>query len=1066
MDQLTILRSDVTAAKRVRLKAGGQLKVDSGQFGSRFDVEQVAVECLESLYQQLCRLQSDPNKFVIRGALAEDRPTTGVKRTSRQNGTEPANFIACPRQWLMIDLDGIPLPEEWIDLENHTVDILDYVISLLPPEFSGAACAYQWSGSMGFKTGEIRLHLWFWLERAVSDQEAKAWLQNSPVDLLVFGAVQPHFTAAPVLDAGVEDPLIERLGLYHPPGCRAAVQPPADLPERALRPRFRLHRSASGTLDTQGIVRDPDTGLVIDGRERFMLLKSNDATCELLRGQKARKTAPGVREIADLTWRLFSHEADLTDGKWSYDNALSEAQRRHEELLSGSYSFTSRNEATVLLPASEPFTTLSTVDADTGKEQLNSALTDFFSQLHDKPRLALRITTGAGKTHATLSNLRDYLASSWGQTVEIYVPRHDLAEQYVEEINELGGFQAEVIHVGPRTGGSAGAMPILCERPEYVRGLEQARLSVFGNACATEDGTKCKFFESCRYLQQFRDVEASSDNHGNVVRIMVHQYLRMPRNYLMSRPDLVVIDEAFFQEVVDTNVKIPLRDIRQHVRTEDIPDLGRKIAIYLEDGEPLLRCLRNDGVTASDLGRVGLSHLQPALAFDPDRLAKPAMNGDAILYRSLTTMLRLLQEEMRLHPCRDDASRVVCDASGSEGPVVRLAFTQGPVVTDDTAVLCLDATADQTLLEPLLGPIDLVRIDVKQNALITQVYDRTGSKAYWSDNPEAVGQLERVLNAWSEFGEPPLVVGHKELADRLRGSENVDPSVRVGHFSALRGSNDAKGCSTIFVTGRNMPSAAEVDLKARALFWDDEEPLLHDDAAAAGRSDRPTRLPVQLRGYVQSSLNPLPQSGVKVPSFSDQRIEAVHAQIRDAETMQAIGRLRLVHSPYRKRVFLLSNLPVEVPVDQLVSFDELMPDRLELELLKKGNIPLTPLGLLKMRPDLAPSKAVAEKLLQRSRVREVSRLKSIPELIRTGAVILTFKAKNAGRTREHQHLFLLDWHTGYREPGLSHGMISVGHFSLERAVRLLVNGDPEIEGSGWAGVSDPHVEEVFREEAP
>ena len=68
--------------------------------------------------------------------------------------------------------------------------------------------------------------------------------------------------------------------------------------------------------------------------------------------------------------------------------------------------------------------------------------------------------------------------------------------------------------------------------------------------------------------------------------------------------------------------------------------------------------------------------------------------------------------------------------------------------------------------------------------------------------------------------------------------------------------------------------------------------------------------------------------------------------MREAESIQAIARLRLVHNKQRKRVFILSNVPLEVPIDQLVKFDDLMPDRLEYEFLKAGNIPLTPLGLL------------------------------------------------------------------------------------------------------------------------
>lgn len=132
---------------------------------------------------------------------------------------------------------------------------------------------------------------------------------------------------------------------------------------------------------------------------------------------------------------------------------------------------------------------------------------------------------------------------------------------------------------------------------------------------------------------------------------------------------------------------------------------------------------------------------------------------------------------------------------------------------------------------------------------------------------------------------------------------------------------------------------------------------------------------------------PHPQSGVHVPSFSDARIDALLTQSRDAETMQALGRLRLVHAKYPKRVFLLRKRPVEVPVDRLVPFTDLMPDRLELDLIRRGNVPLTPLGLLKMRPNLASNNEQAKKLLQRSCVADPSRLMALPELVRAGLFV-------------------------------------------------------------------------------
>ena len=95
-------------------------------------------------------------------------------------------------------------------------------------------------------------------------------------------------------------------------------------------------------------------------------------------------------------------------------------------------------------------------------------------------------------------------------------------------------------------------------------------------------------------------------------------------------------------------------------------------------------------------------------------------------------------------------------------------------------------------------------------------------------------------------------------------------------------------------------------------------------------------------------------------------------------------------------------------MDQLVKFDDLMPDRLEYEFLKAGNIPLTPLGLLKLRPDLAKNDNQAKMLLPNSIIRNASRLKGIHSLQRKGLVIVEFKAENNGRTRTHNHLFMMD----------------------------------------------------------
>ena len=148
-------------------------------------------------------------------------------------------------------------------------------------------------------------------------------------------------------------------------------------------------------------------------------------------------------------------------------------------------------------------------------------------------------------------------------------------------------------------------------------------------------------------------------------------------------------------------------------------------------------------------------------------------------------------------------------------------------------------------------------------------------------------------------------------------------------------------------------------------------------------------------------------AAITIPAFSDPRIEAVQKQTREAETVQAIARAACL-AEYQKRVFLLSNLPVEMPVDYLIEFNDLMPGRLEMELIKKGDLPLTPLGLEKMRPDLGFAGASTIKLFQSncSKSSDPKRLLTqLPDLIRTASQIATFKAGDK-RNTIHQHLFL------------------------------------------------------------
>jgi hypothetical protein len=67
--------------------------------------------------------------------------------------------------------------------------------------------------------------------------------------------------------------------------------------------------------------------------------------------------------------------------------------------------------------------------------------------------------------------------------------------------------------------------------------------------------------------------------------------------------------------------------------------------------------------------------------------------------------------------------------------------------------------------------------------------------------------------------------------------------------------------------------------------------------------------------------------GAEVSVHPDPRVQAVAEQSREAEMLQAIDRLRLIHSEKRKTVYILCSIPLDIPIDELVTWRQLTGDR-------------------------------------------------------------------------------------------------------------------------------------------
>ncbi len=223
-ESLTVLsHSHALATKRFYLGPNGKPLVDDYGKGKRFQAHIVQVADFLTLAEWLESLLGEPCAFVIRGEPIPGRDLSEIYRRCKPKDGEPPGFREVPRQWLMIDADQALTREDVADLDfskpEHCEEGVKRILAQFPAELRQASCFWQLSSSAGFKPG-LRAHLWFWLDRPMGERELTRWAENVNdaagrrlVDPSVFRTVQPNYTANPILDVGVTDPVGKRWGI-------------------------------------------------------------------------------------------------------------------------------------------------------------------------------------------------------------------------------------------------------------------------------------------------------------------------------------------------------------------------------------------------------------------------------------------------------------------------------------------------------------------------------------------------------------------------------------------------------------------------------------------------------------------------------------------------------------------------------------------------------------------------------------------------------------------------------------------------------------------------------------
>ncbi|MGR8998232.1 MAG: hypothetical protein ACU88J_04185 [Gammaproteobacteria bacterium] len=458
---------------------------------------------------------------------------------------------------------------------------------------------------------------------------------------------------------------------------------------------------------------------------------------------------------------------------------------------------------------------------------------------------------------------------------------------------------------------------------------------------------------------------------STLIRIFTHAHLGLERGLLDKRlPDLVVIDESFWQVLISIE-PISRDDIVQVITSKS---LLQAILTAFDSKTPLLTHLRKRFKT--HVAEVIESAIEQISLTYPD--INPSMDDEEIQSRLFSgykrgkivqNMLTQLLVEIQKFPKRKHSLTLRQDDKGfifaSRKSLTR--FSKPDSKQIDVPIVCIDADLDKSINKWFLPEIRTLTISVKRNAHVIQCYSTSNAKTRFvprqkarSSSNEAraadghIESIELIINKLAQKHDDVLVVTYKPIIGKLKLPKNC----RIIHFGGLRGLDQFKDCSAVIIVGRNQPSVSAVENMAAALYWDDD-----DDLVLTGERD------YEVRGY---RLTDGSHSGVNVTVCADPKTQRLMEQIRERETLQAIDRIRLIHNEEPKHVYIVSNLPLDIDVDQLHSSKQLRTGGSHMEQIladwSDEILPLSPKFLHETFPEhfktLSAAKQAAAELLK------------------------------------------------------------------------------------------------------
>ena len=569
----------------------------------------------------------------------------------------------------------------------------------------------------------------------------------------------------------------------------------------------------------------------------------------------------------------------------------------------------------------------------------------------------IRAPAGMGKTHL----LAEEIAKNLGDgRAEVYVPTHALALEWKAVLRSYDP-KLWVVVIAGRNHAQTGQKP-LCKRDALAAEITRAGQSVYQRLCKSSTGETCEHYQRCSYIDQFRSAG---------VFIYTHAYLPLDRGMLDAYvPKIVVIDESFFLACIDT--------IKLHIDMLTIPGIPTTAQTLCSDVSLALRTGTSLWARMVETRKRG-GGLSTALE-DLRKCApmpRPGQSDAGVRHvlqsgPNLEPVARLLEHLSLALRLKHDCQSVDYDAAtGVIKAHHRRDITRFNVTASQTPpkIFIIDATASREVVETFFPGSHYASYRAKRNAHVIQCRSSRGSTSSLvatkhtdqgraADAARRLADIQHLIHELSAGGQKLLVVGPTAITGNPRKGKTalvvVPAHCELAHFNAVRGVDSWKTFDAVLVIGRNEPPVKAVEDVARALFYDHAVPLTLSGQWGS-----------EVRGYSLKAGT----EGVDVDVHPDARVQAVLDQVRENESIQAIDRLRLIHNTDRKLVYILSNVPLDIDVDELRSWDEFMyGTRLERAWrVSNGLLPLSPPWLSSHFPDLWPTAEGAKQDIQKER---------------------------------------------------------------------------------------------------